>query len=57
MFFGKRYDIMLQLVQEAVIGLDDLKVDGNTLLDGGVVKALYNSLSVLGFGNTSEEIG
>ena len=57
MFFGKRYDIMLQLVQEAVIGLDDLKVDGNTLLDRGVVKALNDSFSVLGFGNTSEEVG
>ena len=57
MFFGKSYDIMLQLVQEAIIGLDDLKVNGNTLLDGEVIKALNDSFSVLGFGNTSEEVG
>ena len=53
MFFGKSDDILFQLVQEAVIGLDDLEVDGHAFLDGGFIKALDDSFSVLRFGNTA----
>jgi len=55
-FFGKSDDILFQLVQEAVIGLDDLEVDGHAFLDGGFIKALDDSFSVLRFGNTAEGI-
>jgi hypothetical protein len=54
-FFGKRYDIMFQLIQEAIIGLDDLQVNGHALLDRGVIKAFDDPFPVLRFGNTSQE--
>jgi len=54
--FGRSYDIMFQLGQEAIIGFDHLQVGGHALLDGRVIESLNDSFSVLGFGNASQGI-
>jgi hypothetical protein len=56
-FFGTGNDIPFQLGQEAIIGFDDFQVDGNALLDGGVIKPFDDSFPVLRFCNTSQGIG
>ena len=48
---------LFELGQEAIIGLDDLKVHLHALLDGGVIEALDDAFSVLGFGNAAQGLG
>ena len=48
---------MFQLGQGLVIGFDHFEVNGDTLLDRGIIKALDDSFTVLGFGNETQEVG
>jgi hypothetical protein len=55
-FFGTGNDIAFQLRQDMVIGFNHLQIDRHALLDGRVIEAIDDALSVLGFGNTSQGI-
>lgn len=55
-FFSTGDDIVFELGQEVVIGLDDFQVDSHALLDGRVIETLGDAFSVLGFGNATQGI-
>lgn len=55
-FFGTGNDIPFELGQDVVIGLDDLQIDRHALLNGGIIEALGDPFSVLGFSNATQGI-
>ena len=55
-FFGTGNDIPFELGQDVVIGFNDLQINSHAFLNGGVIEALGDAFSVLGFGNASQGI-
>jgi hypothetical protein len=55
-FFGTGNDIPFELGQDGIIGFNDFQIDSHASLNGGVIEALDDALSVLGFGNATQGI-
>jgi hypothetical protein len=55
-FFGTGNDIAFELSQDVVISFNHLQVHSHALLDGRVIEAFDDAITVLGFGNTSQGI-
>jgi len=56
-FFRTGNDIPFELGQDVVIGFNDFQIDSHAFLDGRVIEAFGDALTVLGFGDASQGIG
>lgn len=55
-FFSTGNDISFELGQDGVIDFNDFQIDSHASLNGGVIEAIGEAFSVLGFSNTSQRI-